>query len=42
MAVLQAWSNNTFSQRVTGLAFLFAFGMAAAWGVKTLFLAVHR
>ncbi len=42
MAVLQGWSHNNFGQRVTGLAFVITFGVAAAWGLKTLFAAVHR
>jgi hypothetical protein len=42
MAVLQGWSKNTFSQRLTGIAFLVAFGIAAGWSVKILFAAVHR
>jgi ketosteroid isomerase-like protein len=36
VAVLQGWSKNTFSGRVISLAFLVAFGGAAAWGMRTL------
>jgi len=34
--VLQAWSKNSFSDRLIGVAFLALFGFAAAWGVRTL------
>jgi len=36
VAVLQGWSKNNFSGRVTGVAFMLALGVAAAWGVRTL------
>jgi hypothetical protein len=35
--VLQGWSKSTFSGRLVGLGFLVAFGVAAGWGVCTLF-----
>jgi hypothetical protein len=36
IAVLQAWSKSTISQRVTGVIFLIIFGVAARWGAKIL------
>ena len=36
VAVLQGWSKNNFSGRVTGVVFIVALGVAAAWGVRTL------
>jgi hypothetical protein len=34
--VLQAWSKNTFPERLTSVGFLVLFGFAAAWGVRAL------
>jgi hypothetical protein len=34
--VLQGWSKADTSGRIIGLAFLVGFGVAAAWGVRTL------
>jgi hypothetical protein len=34
--VLQAWSKSTLPQRITGLAFLLVFGVAAVWGLRLL------
>jgi hypothetical protein len=41
VAVLQGWSKNNFSGRMTGMAFIFVLGVAAAWGVRTLMGAAH-
>jgi len=35
--VLQGWSKSTIADRLTGVAFMAVFGIAAAWGVRTLF-----
>jgi hypothetical protein len=37
VAVLQGWSKATMAGRAIGVGFLVAFGIAAWWGVKTLF-----
>jgi hypothetical protein len=37
IAVLQGWSSNNDSQREIGVAFLGLMGMAAVWGLRTLF-----
>jgi len=37
IAVLHGWSHNNWSQRFTGVGFIFAFGIAAAWGLHILF-----
>jgi hypothetical protein len=37
VAVLQGWSKSTSTDHVFGLAFIGVFGVAAAWGVRTLF-----
>jgi hypothetical protein len=34
--VLQGWSKSDASGRMVGAAFLVAFAVAAAWGVRTL------
>jgi len=36
LAVLQAWSKSSFSQRITGLIFVIALGFAAHWGARLL------
>jgi hypothetical protein len=34
--VLQGWSKSDVSGRMVGVAFLVAFGIAAAWGLRAL------
>jgi len=41
IAVLQGWSKNNMSGRLTGILFIGVLGAAAIWGVQTLFGA-HR
>ena len=41
IAVLQGWSQGKTSDHVIGLAFIAVFGIAAAWGVRTLGLLPH-
>jgi len=36
ISVLQGWSKNTISGRVTGIIFIAAFAFAARWGLHTL------
>jgi hypothetical protein len=35
--VLQGWSKSAINDRLIGIAFMAAFGVAAVWGVRTLF-----
>ncbi len=37
VAVLQGWSKSATTDRMIGVAFMAVFGVAAAWGVRTLF-----
>jgi len=41
VAVLQGWSKSDTFGRIVGVAFLVAFGIAAAWGVSTLMGVAH-
>jgi len=34
--VLQGWSKSAPSDRLIGVTFMVVFGLAAAWGVRTL------
>jgi hypothetical protein len=38
---VEGWSKSDTSGRIVGLAFLVAFGIAAAWSVRTLFGVTH-
>lgn len=35
--MLQGWSKGSTTDHFVGFAFIAAFGVAAAWGVRTLF-----
>jgi hypothetical protein len=37
VALLQGWSKSSITDRFVGVAFMAVFGVAAAWGVRTLF-----
>jgi hypothetical protein len=37
VAVLQGWSKGTTTDHFVGAAFMAVLGVAAAWGVRTLF-----
>jgi hypothetical protein len=39
--MLLGWSKTDTTGRIAGLAFLVAFGIAAAWGVRTLMGVAH-